>query len=204
MSNHGGGPGAGRSGLAARLLAVPLRWLGLGTGVAGLAASGLFGGLETVAKPEVPTVAVGKAVDGGPWSVTVTGSRLVGKLPTLYLRDGKRWFTVLATIENTADESRTDFDDAIRLSGVAGIAEERPSQVRLVRDGSKPTYLNPGLPERLAFLWEQDDSTPVPTSVKVQVWGTTRRLDTIGDTWEWLDPERRAEVEVPVQDRRAG
>ncbi|MDW5323934.1 hypothetical protein [Plantactinospora sp. KLBMP9567] len=183
---------------------MPLRWLGLGTGVAGLAASGLFGGLETVAKPEVPTVAVGKAVDGGPWSVTVTGGRLVGKLPTLYLRDGKRWFTVLATIENTADESRADFDDAIRLSGVAGIAEERPSQVLLVRDGSKPTYLNPGLPERLAFLWEQDDSTPAPKSVKVQVWGTTRRLDTIGDTWEWLDPERRAEVEVPVQDRRAG
>ncbi|GAB3972406.1 DUF4352 domain-containing protein [Plantactinospora veratri] len=183
---------------------MPLRWLGIGTGVAGLAASGLFGGLDTVTKPEVPTVAVGEVVDGGPWNVTVTGSRLVGKLPTLYLRDGSRWFTVLVTVENTADESRTDFRDVIRLSGVAGVTEERASQVVLVRDGSRPNYLNPGLPEKLAFLWQQDDSTPVPQSATVQVWGTTRRLDTVSDTWEWLDPERRAEVEVPVQDRRAG
>ncbi|MFY1690828.1 hypothetical protein [Plantactinospora sp. WMMB782] len=204
MSNHGGGPGAGRAGLGARLLAVPLRWLGVGTGVAGLAASSLFGGLETVAKPEVPTVEVGQRVDGGPWQVTVTGSSLVGKLPRLYLADGKRWLTVLATIENTADESRTDFDDAVRLAGVGGVTREQPSHVVLVRDGTKPDYLNPGLPERLAFLWEQDDGTAVPETVTVQVWGTTRRLDTVGDRWEWLDPERRAEVRVPVRDRRAG
>ncbi|MDG4785696.1 hypothetical protein O7626_40935 [Micromonospora sp. WMMD1102] len=156
------------------MLAMPLRWLGVGTGVAGLAASSLFGGLETVAKAEVPTVEVGQRVDGGPWQVTVTGSRLVGKLPTLYLADGKRWLTVLATIENAANKSRTDFDDAVRLAGVAGVTRE------------------------------QDDGTAVPESVTVQVWGTTRRLDTVGDRWEWLDPERRAEVRVPVQDGMAG
>ncbi|WP_422770781.1 hypothetical protein ACN28C_29595 [Plantactinospora sp. WMMC1484] len=204
MSNHGGGPGGRRAGPAARLLAVPLRWLGIGAGVAGLAASGLFGGLDQVEKPEVPTVEVGRTVDAGPWNVAVTGSRAVDELPTLHLGDGKRWLAVLATIRNTDAESRAGFGDTIRLPGVAGLDDERPDQVLLVRDASRPTYLNPGLLEELAFLWEQDDRDPPPSRIRVEVWGTTRRLDTIGDRWEWLDPECRAVVEVPVRDRRIG
>ncbi|GIG86651.1 hypothetical protein Pen02_15870 [Plantactinospora endophytica] len=172
--------------------------------MAGLAASGLFGGLDPVAKPEAPPVEVGKVVDGGPWDVTVTGSRLVGELPGLTLGDGRRWFAVLATVENTDDESRDDFGDTVSLTGVDGLATEKPRYVLVLRDASRPKYLNPGLPEKLAFLWEQEAGQPVPTRVRVQVWGKTYRLDSIGNTMEWLDPERRAEIEVPVEDRRAG
>jgi hypothetical protein len=181
--------------------------MGVSAGLAGLAASGLFGGLQTVEKPELPTVAVGEANNGRPWNVTVTGSRLVGELPGLSLTDGNRWLAVLATVEITADESQRDLKEILKVSGVEGLVDEepkdgKPEYVLVLRDSSQPDYLNPGIPEKLAFLWQQSGTAPVPTSMLVEIWGKTHRVDSIAKTMEWLDPESRAEVKVPVEDRR--
>lgn len=170
--------------------------------MAGLVASAFFGGLEPAEKPEVPPAVFGETVDGGPWKVTVTGSRLVDELPGLRLADGNRWVAVLAVVENTDTESRSDFAEVLRLSGVEGLVAEQPKYVLLLRDASQPQFLNPGLAEKLAYLWEQKVSEPAPIRVRVDVWGRTYRRDTINDTMRWLDPEPRAGFEVPVEDRR--
>jgi hypothetical protein len=202
VSGIGGRAGGGPAGLAARLAAIPLRWLGVGAGVAALAVSGLFGGLNDVHRPELPTVEVKAADRGSPWNVTVLRARLISDLsPLKPATAGNHWLGVVATVEVTADESRTDLADVLRLSGVAGLTSDEPAHVVQMRDATEPVQLNPGMPEDLAFVWEQAAGTPKAAEVTLQIYGKTYRLDSIGDKMAWLDPAPRAQVVVPLEDR---
>lgn len=210
MSSVGGGPGAGPRGLGARIVAIPLRWLGLSAGVAALAASGLFGGLEPADKPELPPAKINELSKGEPWNVTVTGGRLVGDgLPGLRLQNpANRWVVVLATVEVTAPESRNDMRDIVAVSGVDGLVKDPilssldPQYVIGLRDGVAVGYLQPAMPEKLAFFWEQESTAPVPTEMVVTINQKTYRVDTLAGHKAWLDLEPRAELTVPIEDRR--
>jgi hypothetical protein len=200
-------------GLVARLLGLPIRWLVGGVGALALAVSGLFGGLDPVPEEPPPTVAVGTVDAGEPWNVTITGARLLADMPPLKVEHpGDRWVAVLAIVEITADEPMAA-TDVIRLAGVPGLIQDHPSNVYLLRDTAELTQLQPGLPEKLAFFWEQSGSVPVPTEVTVEIVGRTHRADSLieprpglvdrpAGKLQWFDPEVRARVTTPVQDRR--
>jgi hypothetical protein len=178
------------------------RW-SVGLGVIGLALSGLFGGLEPASAPTVPTVAVDTAIEAGPWRVTVTGARLAGDLPPLLLQDkADHWVVAVATVEITADETETDLRQILRLSGVDGLKTEAPSNMVMLRDSTVVKQLNPGMPEKLLFLWEQSSGARVPTEITVRVQGLTWRPDSLTGRNDWKDPKTCATVSVPVQDRR--
>jgi hypothetical protein len=187
-----------------------MRWLGLSAGAAALAASGLFGGLEPAEKPELPSVKVDELSKGEPWNVTVTGGRLVdAKLPGISLQTpGNRWVVVLATVEVTAQESLSDSGDIIDISGVEGLVKEpnqrrlRPQFVIALRDGVAVRRLHPAMPEKLAYFWEQESTAPVPTQVDVTINKKTYRLFTLSGQMNWLDLEPRAQLTVPLEDRR--
>lgn len=191
--------------LVSRVLEKPLSRLGAVAGVIALATSGLFGGLDKVDQPGAPTVAVNAVNAGEPWTVTVTGARLLDDLPPLRLTNpGDRWLAIVATVEVTAAESRDDLRDAVRLPGVDGLLKEKAEYVYLVRDSTSGPYLNPGMPEKIAFVWEQKASAAVPTEVTAEIWGKTHRPSSLTGTMEWFDDDApRAEVpKVPVTDRR--
>jgi hypothetical protein len=191
---------------------MPLSRLGAGAGVIALATSGLFGGLDQVEAEKTPTVAVNAVNKGVPWNVTVYGMRVVDKLEPLRLENpGDRWIAVLAIVEVTADESRNDLDDAIRIPGVPGLlAAKKPGsvkgeadQVALLRDDTVGPTLNPGMPEKIAYIWEQDGSAEVPAKATVTIRGKTLRKDSLTGHEEWLDTATRATVpDVPVEDKR--
>jgi hypothetical protein len=204
VSSVGGGPGASPQGLVARIVAIPLRWLGLSTGAAALAASSLFGGLEPIEKPEIPPAALNELNKGEPWNVTVTGGRLVGELPGFSLKnDANRWVAVLATVEVTAPESLRDMTEIVEISGVEGLLEPKdPAHVVVIKDGSSVRHLHPRMPEKLAFLWEQSSTAPVPTEMRVTINKKTYRVNTLDRHMHWLDLEPRAELTVPIEDRR--
>lgn len=212
MSSSDGGQAARSRRLLGRVLQMPASRLGAGVGAVALATSGLFGGLDEVREPELPTVAVNAEHEGAPWNVTVTGMRVVDELQPLKLKNpGDRWVAVLATVEVTADETRSDLEDAVRIPGVPGLlaakadgsAKGRPDWVYLLRDDVSDPYLNPGMPEKLAFVWEQEASAAVPTAATVEIWGKTLRESTLTGNKEWLDPAARALVPgVPVKDLR--
>jgi len=210
VSSVGGGPGAGPRGLGARIVAVPLRWLGLSAGAAALAASGLFGGLDHAEKPALPPLKVNEVSEGEPWTVTVTGGRLVGDgLPGLTLENpANRWVVVLATVEVTAPESRNDMRDIIDISGVEGLVKDPnirrlyPQNVIALRDGAAVGYLQPAMPEKLAYFWEQEATAPVPTEMSVTINQKTYRVDSLAGHQAWLDLAPRAELTVPIEDRR--
>jgi hypothetical protein len=190
--------------VAAAVKRVPPRRAGAGFGVLILGVSGLFGGLKPGAAPPVPTVRVGAVNQGVPWNVTVTRVRLVSDTPPLLLKNkGDRWLLVLATVEVTADESRQDIGDALRVTGVTGLLSTEPAYVVRARDATYAGLLNPGMPERLGFFWEQSSGSPVPTRVDVQVYGMTHRLDSLTGLPGWYDPAVRAQVpDIPVEDKR--
>jgi hypothetical protein len=189
--------------LAARLAALPLRWFAIVAGVLALAASGLAGGLDPVAKPGPPQVRPSMVNEGSPWNVTVLTGRVVNDLsPIKPQKDGDRWFIVLATVEVTSDESRNDMHEALRVPTVAGLLDDKPARVLMSRDGTDVGYLNPGMPELLGFVWEQRSDVPLTAMVDVTIWGKTHRISSLTGKMEWLDLAVRATVHVPVQDRR--
>jgi hypothetical protein len=180
----------------------------LATGVVGLA-----GGLDKIPPEELPVVAADETFEGAPWTVTVDGAALAADLEPAELQEDGYWLAVVADVELTADESWNGPDDVLYVTGVDGLVREHTElslfpgavfadDVRLVRDGSAAVALHPGLPERLAFLWELARDTPPPTEVHVEITGATLRKDSFGGHLQWLDEEPRAQLDVPVTDRR--
>lgn len=185
-----------------------LRRLGTVLGVVALGVSGLFGGLQAVEHP-VPTTAVNQAVDGGPWRITVTGARLINDLPDMRLKDpGNRWVAVLVTVEITEKEGWGTPGDFFEMEQIPGLIDKVPTIV-LVRDGTRVDQLNPGMPEALAFLWEQRPDVAIPTELTIKLLGMTKRPSSITDNVGWfedmdndLKPVYRGTVRVPVVDKR--
>jgi hypothetical protein len=168
-----------------------------------LGVSAPFGGLDGVAGPGLPRTALNTVDRGAPWNVTVTGARLLDG-PALIKpeHEGDHWLLVLATVEVTADESRNDIGDVLRLSGVPGLRNEEPDYAYLVRDQSPVGYLNPGMPEQLAYAWAQAPDAPVPTEIEVQIHGKTWRADSLTGSMGWFDDAPRSRATVSVEDRR--
>jgi hypothetical protein len=168
-----------------------------------LGVSAPFGGLDGVEGPGLPRTAVNTVDHGSPWNVTVTGARLLdGEALIKPMNEGDRWLVVLATVEVTADESRGDMGDILRLTGVTGLRDEKPDYVYLVRDDSPVGRLNPGMPEALAYAWAQSPDAPLPAGIEVRIFGKTRRADSLTGSIGWFDDAPRSRVAVPVEDRR--
>jgi hypothetical protein len=188
---------------------LPLQWLAGAIAVAGLAVSACFGGMAKAHTSAPATIAVGTLIKGLPWSVTVDDGRILQSQTGLETeKTGDRWLVVIATIDVTAVDSRSDVSDILRLHGVQGLLAVKPQRILLSRDGTDVGYLNPGMPERVGFCWEQSASAPVPKSVDVDVYNETLRANNLsgsvsGGNKEWLDPTVRATIHTPVQDKRA-
>lgn len=182
---------------------VPFRWFAGVIAVIGLAVSGLFHGLAPVGAGQTPTIAVGKVIDAGPWNVTIVDTRLISSTTGLQTTTkGDHWIAVVATLDDTTSDSREDMADFIRIPHVTGLRTPAPQEVLLASDATFLGYLNPGMPERVAFLWEQSSKVQLPKTVDVVVYGETLRQNSLDGTTEWLSPHVVAYVNAPVQDKR--
>lgn len=178
-----------------------------------VATVGLAGGLDRVPARQLPVVAVDERHEGQPWNVTVDGGVLAADLAPAVLQEDGYWLAVIAEVEITADESRRDTYEILCLRQIAGLAREPlesiacpdaipADDIRLVRDGSAVRTLHPGLPERVAFLWELAAGAEPPAEVQVEIIGKTQRRDSLTGRLQWLDEAPRAQLSVPVEDRR--
>jgi hypothetical protein len=136
-----------------------ITWWGSGGALLLFAVTGLIGALVRGGPPP------------GPWHVNVTSATVAGDLPPLQRGDpARRWVVVRAKVEVTGTTSATGLASILRLSGVDALVASEPGVV-LVRDGSRVDRLHPGLPEELAFAWEQKVGATPPTEVTVEVSG---------------------------------
>jgi hypothetical protein len=207
VPSQGGGSAAPVGRLRSRLLDAPLRWLAIAAGAVALAVSGLFGGFHKTSQPlnVLPSVAPSVANVGSGVTITVSSVVVTDDIPPLKLaNDGDRWVIVVATVEVTAKESLPVID-SVRIRGPEGIKKETADQVRLVSDASDVLNLNPNLPSRLGYFWEQDGKAPAPTKVDVGLFGQSfihQQNDNHYTAWV-ADASPRAHVLMTPQDRRS-
>ena len=128
--------------------------------------------------------------------------RAVDEFPTLsHTHDGDRWIAVVVTMTNTTSESTpagAALAEVVATGAFPGRRAATP-QVVLVSDGSSRVQLAPGLPEQVAFFWEQDGAEPMPASLDVVIVGYGQRRDTFSDVVEWKDPASVAQLTAPVK-----
>jgi hypothetical protein len=107
----------------------------------------------------------------GPWRVNVISATVAADRPPLsHVDPGSRWLVVQAKVEVTDGTSHDGLTSILRLSGVDGLVAAQPGVV-LLRDGTRVDRLHPGLPEELAFAWEQAAASAPPQQLTVQVVG---------------------------------
>ena len=105
----------------------PLTWVGFGVAAVVLAVAGLFGGLEERSDAAaVPPVAIGEAVDAGPWRISVERAFTIDELDGQYLTDeeANQFFGLVATVTVIDDRPNTLFSPALRLQDVDGLRRE--------------------------------------------------------------------------------
>lgn len=188
---------------------VPAKWYAAAIGAVGLAVSAAFGGLHPVPQAAAADqTRVNTVIVGGPWNVTVIDARVLKSQQHLeVVTTGDRWLAVVANVTVTAKESLYAAD-ILRLRDVTGVASASPDRILLARDGTDVDYLNPGMTERVAFLWEQKPRPgPLPATVDVDVYGETYRASNLSGSivpgsYAWFDRRVIATVTAPVLDKR--
>lgn len=186
----------------------PLTWVGFGVAAVVLAVAGLFGGLEERGDAAaVPPVAAGEAVDAGPWRISIERAFTIDELDGAYLVDDEvnHWFGLVATVTVIDDEPNGLFSHAVRLQGVEGLHRDDDGDLawpRVLRfDDASLATLNPGVTEKVVYLWEQAKSAPVPPDVTIEVLEPTWRRDSLDDTlgWKYEELSPVGVLTVPVE-----
>ena len=216
-------PAPHRSRVARRLLAQPLRNLGVGVTAIVLGTTAAFGGLEEAkgAGAGAPgVIKVGTVMEAAPF--TIRSRRLLWGAadvrPGGYVsEDGDRWLAIVADIRNTTDASLLPFyaQQAVTVSGVEGLLKQpeldlttakeddrtdRVSSDQLLQlaDSSTLDPLQPGLTYQAVFLFEQKATARPAAKVAVQLVGHTLRPNSFDQQEMWLDPAVVDEAELAV------
>ncbi|MBB6488696.1 hypothetical protein [Rhizobium lusitanum] len=172
----------------------------IAAGIGGLLAGALSMGLsiyETRTGEDVPQAAVGAAVDGGQWKVTLNSASLATKtMDGLRVSDGKEALTVDLTLENLTAESSNLYRDAIKLDNIPNAPMP---QFYLVRDRELLWDLQPMMPETVQAVWELPATQALPKVLKVTVVGTTYKpKDNLYVAPGWFNPTNKARVDLPI------
>lgn len=143
---------------------IPTSWMITGAGAILLAATAVFGGLNTAPVDPIPQVAVGTAFAGSDLEMTVRGVELRddrGALAVFPNEDkGERILAVTVDVVNTFSSPRKAIDgattagasspavDGIRIEGV-----DVKGEVHRADDGKSSPMLQPDVPARLVLTW---------------------------------------------------
>jgi len=151
-----------------------------------LAATALFGGLDTVHKG-VSTFAPGDDFTDGAFTVNIARAAFVpevnaGPRTVAPAIPGSRYLGLVATVRNdgTVPQSVDDEFDLIDQPGKRFVGVYRNT------DGSRLTRLGPGLSEQVAVLWTLPEKALTQgDSITVRVWQKQFRelMVTYGKTW---------------------
>jgi hypothetical protein len=165
-----------------------------------LAATALFGGLDTV-DTGVTAVQPDEPFDDGAAAVAVTRATLVPKLTAgdrvlMTATAGSQFLAVPTTVTNTSNVPvplRNELD--LRM------ADARKIGVFRLDDGSQTASLGPGLTDRLAFVWQVPSSGPQPgDTATVRIWRKTYQELNVTYGQAWIDSlTDYRQVELPVR-----
>lgn len=133
-------------------------WTLIGAGsVVGVVA--MLGGFNEVPIERLPTVQLGEAFHGNEVAIQVDDIYLSNAAPvTGYeLDEGEVYLVVEATTENVTDAPNIFFSQALRVLVEGAVdSTKAPHNVVDLRTGDSVSFLQAGLPTRVAYLWKVD------------------------------------------------
>lgn len=189
------------------------QWLLVGAGIL-LVVTAPFGGLRAQAAAQPPTLRVGRAVDIGPFDVTVNSVVTLADLRPSPDADpvaepgipGDRLFLIDVTVRNTTDQPQYSFLVSQAFSGtgtgVVALPGEKVPTGRMydVADSSGVDQVNPGVSYEFAVVFEQRAGWQ-PGKVRLGLSGYTfQEKDPLGlNPDRWVLADQVAEGPVPVR-----
>ncbi|CAM3415049.1 hypothetical protein OCAE111667_08685 [Occultella aeris] len=158
------------------------------------------GGFARVAPEPARQLAVGEAVDVGPYTVTVESFFVSDQVDIYGIPDeADAWVGVVMVLETSELEGiPTDYQN-FRLSG-ADLVEERFQQVVLLADDSRANFLTADLPVHVAMLWPVRDSGAIGDEVELTLTETYEDISFLFQTPTWFAGDRIGVIAVPRDD----
>jgi hypothetical protein len=209
-------PGGSRSIAYARtwLNSLSLRQLLLLAGAIILLVSGLFGGLQRAATASTITkLNVGTSHVSDPFKVTIKAARWSTSLPDGTKSKHGRYLYVLAKVR--MDDKRSvgigTLQELIKLRGLEGFypnsfdvktvsSAKTDAEILSTTDSAPVTEMVPHLSYDVAFVWEQDKSQQLPTTLTVELSKQTWRQSSIDQQYAWFDTTPDAVGTFPLKE----
>lgn len=142
----------------------------------------LLGGFNDVPVQRLPVIEAGETFVGNEISLRIDDIHLSSTAPvTRYdAKEGKVYLVVEATAENVTTTPNIFLSRAVRVIVEGAIdGNDEPYNVVSLRDGGGVGFLQAGLPEKVAFLWEVD-ANRIEAGADITV-GFLERYDLVDD-----------------------
>lgn len=161
----------------------------------------LTGGLGTASPPAPERVAAGDAVDVGPVRLAARAWTIRDDVATgaLEYAGADAWLVVEADVTALTDATTTFPRTALRLPRELRLDGE-PDRVVLLADGTTGPQLHPGLPARVALLWEVGADTDPGDELALSYLRTRLSDSTIDSGRVWRPDGVAATTALPRDD----
>ncbi|WBU38350.1 hypothetical protein [Homoserinibacter sp. YIM 151385] len=163
-----------------------------------------LGGWDTVARGErqAPVLEPGEVHESAQFASSVERVELSRLRPgtTLEADSGRAYLAVVVRLENRLEQTQPGRSDLLRLSGVPLEEPARPGSLVLLDDPGAFPELQPGIPARLAYVWEiAEGDAAAGDEVEVAIIDRDRARSQVGAGEIWLNPRVGARVPLEIE-----
>ncbi|WP_192385249.1 hypothetical protein [Mesorhizobium silamurunense] len=174
-------------------------WLAAGIGtVAAIAVAGVMGAFGARQEP-LPVLVPAGRIETAQWllrplkAYSAEGENLYG----VPLKPGAKALVLELEMTNRTAKSTKDYFDVLQ----ANLAMVNPTKpfIVLTRDSTLSPELHPGMPERMAYIWQLPDGTAPPASLELTVIRKTyKQRDNLYGLPGWFNPAPVGTLTLPV------
>ena len=176
-------------------------WLSVGMGtVAAVLVAGLLGAFGALPKPPSPVLRAGSPIETGQWLVTPLRAFIASeRIHDLPVKPDQQALVLEADMTNRTAESSRDYFSLFQLATPLGGDLDTPFVV-LTRDSKLSPELQPGMSERMAYVWVLPKSARLPENISIIVnTQIYKQRDNLYGTPGWFNEHELGRVTVPVE-----
>ena len=176
-------------------------WFTVGVGtIAAVLVAGLLGAFGALPKPPAPLLLAGSPIETGQWRVTPQQAYVAGeRIYDLPVKPDQQALVLEVDMTNRTAESSKDYFSLFQVATPLGAGLETPFVV-LVRDAKLSPELQPGMAERMAYVWMLPRSVALPAdlsfAINTQIY---KRQDNLYGMPGWFNEHELGRVSVPVK-----
>jgi hypothetical protein len=176
-------------------------WLTAGLGsFAALALAFAMGAFEAAEKPQLPRITAGQSMEAGKWRIKplkiwATSQKIYGVRP----KEGQKAVVLEVELMNRTIESDSNYFSTFQWPAEIAGKVERP-MIYLTRDETLAPGLQPGMPEKMAYVWLMPDDVATGNEVElaIEAWGFKYRNNLTG-TPGWWSKNIVGSLRLPLQ-----